>query len=158
MVQQRNIPVEPDVCRLVASRFGVHARQISGALNRLHAVYLTDGQPITFAVAEAALTDLLRLNRRDIRLHDIGRAVCETFGISEETLRSKSRVKQVAAPRMLAMWLARKYTRSALSEIGLYFGNHSHSSVISAQRKIDVLIHEDCMIAEALQKIERVLG
>ena len=158
MVRQQNVPMEAEVCRLIASRFGVHARQISGALNRLHLVYLTNGEPITAAVAEEALSDLLRLNRRDIRLPDIGKIVCETFGISESTLRSKSRVRQIAAPRMLAMWLARKYTRSALSEIGLYFGNHSHSSVIAAQRKIDRLIHDDKSMAETVQRIEQALG
>ena len=34
---------------------------------------------------------------------------------------------------MLAMWLARKHTRAALSEIGHYFGRRSHSTVVSAQ-------------------------
>jgi chromosomal replication initiator protein len=38
---------------------------------------------------------------------------------------------------MLAMWLARKHTRAALSEIGQYFGQRTHSTVISAQKKID---------------------
>jgi len=158
MIQQRKLPMDVEVCRLIASRFGVHARQISGALNRLHAVYLTNGEPVTVAVAEEALNDLLRLNRRDIRLSDISKIVSETFEISEETLRSKSRVKQIAAPRMLAMWLARKYTRSALSEIGLYFGNHSHSSVVSAQKKIDKQISKDKSIADTVQRIEQALG
>ena len=157
MVRQRELPMEAEVCRLIASRFGVHARQISGALNRLHMIHLTNGKPITMAIAEEALGDLLRLNRRDIRLPDIGKVVCETFGISEETLRAKSRVKQITTPRMLAMWLARKYTRSALSEIGLYFGI-AHSSVISAQHKIDQQIGSDKSITEAVQKIERILG
>ena len=158
MVKQRELPINAEVCRLIASRFGVHARQISGALNRLHAVYMITGEPITVAVAEEALSDLLRLNRRDIRLSDISKIVCETFEISEETLRSKSRVKQIAAPRMLAMWLARKYTRSALSEIGLYFGNHSHSSVISAQKKNDKQICNVKLIADTVQRIEQALG
>ena len=158
MVKQRELPMEPEVCRLIASRFGVHARQVSGALNRLYAVHLTTGEPITSAVAEEALGDLLRLNRRDIRLPDISKIVCETFGISEETLRSKSRVKQIAAPRQLAMWLARKYTRSALSEIGVYFGNRSHSSVIAAQKEIDKRIHKDKTMAEMVQRIEQALG
>ena len=158
MIRHRELPMDTEVCRLIASRFGVHARQISGALNRLHAVYLTNGKPITIAVAEEALSDLLRLNRRDIRLQDIGKIVSETFEISEETLRSKSRVRQIVTPRMLAMWLARKYTRSALSEIGLYFGNLSHSSVVAAQHKIDQQIGTDKTIAEAVQKIERMLG
>jgi chromosomal replication initiator protein len=158
MVKQRDLPMDAEVCRLIASRFGVHARQVSGALNRLYAVHLTTGKPITVATAEEALSDLLRLNRRDIRLPDISKIVCETFDISDETLRSKSRVKQIAAPRMLAMWLARKYTRSALSEIGLYFGNHSHSSVIAAQKKIDKQICTDKLMAETVQRIEQALG
>ena len=158
MVKQRELPMDTEVCRLIASRFGVHARQISGALNLLHAVYLTNREPITVATAEESLGDLLRLNRRNIRLSDISKIVCETYGISDETLRSKSRVKQISTPRMLAMWLARKYTRSALSEIGVYFGNHSHSSVISAQRKIDRQIGEDKAIAETVQRIEQALG
>ena len=116
------------------------------------------GEPITVAVAEEALGDLFRLNRRNIRLPDISKIVCETFSIDEETLRSKSRVKQIAAPRMLAMWLARKYTRSALSEIGVYFGNLSHSSVVAAQKKIDKQICEDKSIAETVQRIELALG
>jgi chromosomal replication initiator protein len=163
MVKQRELPVEPEVCRLVASRFGVHARKISGALSILHAVHmrnvhLKNDKPITVAVAEEALSDLLRLSRRDVRLQDIGKIVCETFGISEETLRSKSRVKQVSMPRMLAMWLARKYTRSALSEIGQYFGNRLHSTVSKAQQKIDERICKDATIAEVVQKIEQTLN
>jgi chromosomal replication initiator protein len=38
---------------------------------------------------------------------------------------------------MLAMFLARKHTRTALSEIGEYFGNRQHSTVISAQKKVE---------------------
>jgi chromosomal replication initiator protein len=158
MVRQKELPMESGVCRLIASRFGVHAWQISGALNTLYSVYLKNGKPITVEAAEEALSDLLRLNRRDIRLKEIGKIVSENFGISEETLRSKSRIKQVVTPRSLAMWLARKYTRSALSEIGLYFGNLTHSSVISAQQRIERQISEDPTIAEKVQKIERTLS
>jgi chromosomal replication initiator protein len=37
---------------------------------------------------------------------------------------------------MLAMWLARKYTRAALAEIGEFFGRRSHTTVISANKKV----------------------
>ena len=158
MVKQRELPLGDGVCRLIASRFGTNARQMLGALNCLHLHYLTSGEPMTLAAAEEALSDLLRLNSRNVRLPEISKLVSEEFGISEETLRSKSRSKQVVTPRMLAMWLARKYTRSALSEIGLYFGKRSHSSVHSAQKNIDKQICDDETIAEIVQKLERVLG
>lgn len=166
MVAQRQLSIGADVCRMVTARLGAHARQLSGALNRLHAVHLATGNEITLELAEETLADLIRGNRRNVRLKDIEQAVCDTFGISEESLQSKSRNKQIATPRMLAMWLARKYTRSGLSEIGKYFGNRSHSTVITAQKKVDAWvdlnnpIHADDFdmpIAEAIQKIERIL-
>ncbi|MDR2116831.1 MAG: chromosomal replication initiator protein DnaA [Planctomycetaceae bacterium] len=165
MVAQRQLPIGQDVCRMVTSRFGIHARQLSGALNRLHAVYLTRNEPITLEIAEETLSDLIRIQRRDVRLQDIEKVVCETFGLSEQSLQSKSRAKQIAAPRMLAMWLARKYTRSALSEIGKYFGDRSHSTVVTAQKKVDQWvdkkhpIHSELLnIAEMIQKIEQILS
>jgi chromosomal replication initiator protein len=164
MVAQRQLPIGQDVCRMVTSRLGVHARQLSGALNRLHAVYLTKNEPITLDIAEETLGDLIRIQRRDVRLQDIAKVVCETFGLSDQALQSKSRSKQVMAPRMLAMWLARKYTRSALSEIGKYFGDRTHSTVLIAQKRVDQWVDKNHPIhtehfnmTEMIQKIEQIL-
>ncbi len=64
------------------------------------------------------------------------RAVCEVLGIDAESLRSNRRTDAIAHSRMLAMWLARKHTRSALSEIGEFFGKRSHTTVIAANKKV----------------------
>ncbi len=37
---------------------------------------------------------------------------------------------------MLAMYLARRHTRSAYSEIGKHFGGRNHATVIAAERKV----------------------
>ena len=166
MVRQRDLPISEEVSRFVVSRLNTHARQLSGALNRLHASILADGKSITVKRAEDILDDLIRNNRKAVRLPDLEQAVCEIFGIAEDSLQTKSRSKQVSHPRMIAMWLARKYTRSALSEIGKYFGDRSHSTVVSAQKKVDKWINENtelvcfdqpCTVAEVIQKIERQL-
>ena len=166
MIRQRNMPISEEVSRFVVSRLSRHARQLSGALNRLHTKYLSSNKPITVSVAEDVLDDLIRCNRKAVRLADIDKIVCETFGIGQQSLQSKSRAKQVAYPRMLAMWLARKYTRSALSEIGRYFGDRTHGTVVSAQKKVESWINdntkldcfdEQCPISEVLQKVERLL-
>ena len=166
MIAQRSVPITEEVSRFVVSRLNTHARQLSGALNRLHTTFLTSGKPITIAMAEEVLDDLIRCNRKAVRLPDIEKVVCETFGIGNQSLQSKSRAKQVAYPRMLAMWLARKYTRNALSEIGKYFGDRTHSTVVSAQKKVENWINENaeldcfdqhCSISDVLQKVERLL-
>lgn len=67
---------------------------------------------------------------------------------------------------MLAMWLARKYTRAALSEIGEFFGRNSHSTVISAQRRVEKMItqhsriemaNRPCHVDEAIRRLETAL-
>jgi chromosomal replication initiator protein len=136
LVRRAKIEMPREVRHYVAKHFAGSARQLSGAINRLHAASLAHRQPIERGMAELALADLVRHNAPLIGLADIESAICQTFGLEADTLRSDSRVKAVAQPRMLAMWLARKHTRSALSEIGDYFGRRTHSTVISAQRKV----------------------
>jgi chromosomal replication initiator protein len=166
MVTARNLPISDDVCRFVVSRLTTHARQLSGALNRLHAVLLTAGTPMTVTAAENALQDLIRNNIKSVKMQDIEKAVCETFQLGSHSLQSKSRTKKVSHPRMLAMWLARKYTRSALSEIGQYFGDRSHSTVVSAQKKVDQWLAENAemdtsefsdSVSEIIKKVENIL-
>ena len=95
------------------------------------------GRPISLAMAEEALADLIGQSARAVRLPDIEKAVCEVFGLEPASLQSDVKGKRVSHPRMLAMWLARKHTRAALSEIGHFFGHRSHSTVVSAQKRVD---------------------
>ena len=167
MALERRIALSDEVCRFVVSRFTTHARQLSGALNRLYVAHLTTGAPIDVPFAQEALADLIASNVRAVKLEDVERVVQETFGLDDEELKSKSRSKRCADPRALAMWLARKHTRSALAEIGAYFGGRRHSAVLSAQKKVDRLLKTNGSIengsaafdvADAIERLERALA
>ncbi len=137
MAKRMELHVPVDVQQFVASRLTNHARELSGALCRLSATSQSLGRPISLAMAEEALADLFAHSSRVVRLHDIEKAVCEVFGLEPASLQSDVKGKRVSHPRMLAMWLARKHTRAALSEIGHFFGRRSHSTVVSAQKRVD---------------------
>ena len=129
--------VPEEVEAFIASNFTNQSRELQGALNRLHAASMAHNRPITLALAEEVLSELIDYQGRVVKLADIDRAVCSVCGLDSQTLQSNCKAKTVSHPRMLAMWLARKHTRAPLSEIGGYFGRRSHSTVISAQKKID---------------------
>jgi len=110
--------------------------------------------------------ELARYGSRPVKLADVEKAVCEVFGIEPADLRSDRKSRATHEPRMLAMWLARKYTRAAWSEIGHYFGRRSHSTVISAHRRVERLISSQgciglndrpCGVEEAIRRLEAVL-
>ncbi|MCY2988447.1 MAG: DnaA/Hda family protein [Planctomycetota bacterium] len=141
-----DMAVPEEVLQFVAAQVVGDARQLAGALNRLQAASNALSRPISVALAETALTDIVRATRRIVRLPDIETAICDVFGIDSKSLQSGRKSKLLSQPRMLAMWLARKYTRAAFSEIGDYFGGRSHSTVISAQKKVASWMDDDAAI------------
>lgn len=158
--------ISGSVADYVAAHFTSHARELSGALKRLEASSLALQRPITLELAEECLADLVQQHQQPVRLPDIEKAVCEVFGLQPESLKSSRKGKEVSYPRMLAMFLARKYTRMPLSEIGNFFGQRTHSTVISAQKKISSLIadgsaltaaHGPWKVDEAIRRIEEQL-
>ena len=162
-VSKREWTLEEAVQDLVANRMTDSPREIFGALNRLQATEIATENPITLAAAEDALADLFLYQGRTIRLIDIEKAVCDTFGLEPKSLRSARKIKSIVQPRMLAMWLARKYTRRGLTEIGTYFGNRSHATVISAQKRVNDWMHRGdvvqlanhaCPIEDAIRRVE----
>ena len=166
MSRRFDLDLPPDVAQFIASRLTNHARELSGALCRLQATSRALGQRITLRLAEEALAEMIRGSRCVVRLADIDEAVCRTFGIDHSELQSGRTAKGVTHPRMLAMWLARKHTRNALTEIGQYFGRRSHSTVISAQKRVERwlaaghslrLADRTWDVDEAIRQVERRL-
>jgi chromosomal replication initiator protein len=166
LARRMSVELDHAVVELIARQIAGSARLLSGAINRLAAVGMAVGKPVTVELAEATLAEFCRQHVPPVRLADIQRAVCEVFGVESASLRSSSKTRSVAGPRMLAMWLARRYTRAALSEIGDYFGGRSHSTVVSAKRKLDDLITSGgeivvgdraCHVEDAVRRIEAAL-
>jgi chromosomal replication initiator protein len=94
------------------------------------------GRPIDSALACEAVADLLRHAVRVVRLADVDGAVCRVLGLGAGALQSKQRAWAVSHPRMLAMYLARKHTAAAYSEIGQHFGGRNHSTAVAAEKKV----------------------
>jgi chromosomal replication initiator protein len=167
MAKRMKLNVPADVQNVIAARLTSHARELSGALCRLLATSESLGRPISLEMAEEALSDLIGQSSRAVRLPDIEKAVCEVFGLEPACLQSDVKGKRVSHPRMLAMWLARKHTRAALSEIGHFFGRRSHSTVVSAQKRVDGWMSSGCpldlaerhwAIDDAIRQVERRLA
>jgi chromosomal replication initiator protein len=116
------------------------AREVAGAINKLELRSLAYGDPIDELTVERVADEINRVATPPVKLADIQRAVCGVFGVDAASLCSARRTKNVSEPRMLAMWLARRLTGSAWSEIGDHFGRRSHSTVIAAHRRVERML------------------
>ncbi|MEO2011595.1 MAG: DnaA/Hda family protein [Pirellulaceae bacterium] len=161
-----SLVLSSSVKRLIAELATGDARRLAGAVHRLEVASEAYHCDVTLEFAERMLRDLFQAHQRVIGLRDIEDAVCEAFGVDKNCLRSSRRDRVATHPRMLAMWLARKHTRAGLAEIGRFFGKRSHSTVISADKKVQSMVGSGscfetlqgpCHVEDAIARIERRL-
>ncbi len=163
---EADITMDDDAAALIATQITTGARELRGALHRIQAMSAAFSEPITRALVARALAELARHSTRNVRLVDVQKVVCDAFGVEPAQLRSDRKGRSVSEPRMVAMWLARKYTRAPWSEIGQFFGRQSHSTVISAHRRVEKLIaqqgqigmaDQSCHVDDAIRRLETAL-
>lgn len=130
------------ICQISARAIG-DGRLLKGIVKRLMATSYINEHPLTWDECWNAIFDLIQATQPIVRLGDIERVVCEVFGLEPESLQSDRKTRQVSQPRMLAMFLARKYTPAAYQEIGEYFGNRRHSTVISAEKTVSAWLADN---------------
>ena len=134
--QQRKFALPLEVRELIAQHMTRDVRRIQGAINRLFAVSFSLKEKVTMHMAQDVLGDLLAFSSIGASIKGIEQAVCDFCGVKSTEIRSSSRRKRVCVARMLAMYLARRHTGAAFSEIGDHFGNRKHSTAIAAQKKV----------------------
>jgi len=137
------IQIPADVLELIAQKSRLNIRELEGSLNRVTAYAMLHGQAVTVDVAAAALEDLVTTAPTTREPPVILEAVARHFGVSVEELRSKSRQKDIVAPRHLAMYLLREDTRLSYSQIGTLLGGRDHTSVLHACEKIGLQIEQN---------------
>ncbi len=158
--------LDRDVQEFVASHFRTNVREIEGALHCLKAHAEFTRSAIDLASAQQALAELMKHSTKTVTLVEVEQAICQTFDVKPDQLRSPVRTRSVSQPRMLAMYLARKYSGAAYDAIGEHFGGRNHSTVMSAERKVQTWIDQGCTflfagrpwrIVDAIRAIEQRL-
>ncbi len=76
--------------------------------------------------------------------------VAARFGISVLDLTSRRRMRRIARPRQVAMWLARHTTPCSLPEIGRAFGGRDHTTVMAALWRVEELCIADPVFADVV--------
>ena len=85
-----------------------------------------------------------------LAISDIQEHVSAHFKLPRSAMISQDRKFDVAHPRQVAMYLARKLTKRSTTEIGMRFGGRDHTTVIHAEWNVR---HNDELLraAEACQ-------
>ena len=137
--QYPGLTLSNGVLEFLAHRITTNVRVLEGALTRLFAFASLVGREITLDLAQDCLADILRASDRKVTIEEIQRKVAEHYNIRLADMIGPKRVRTIARPRQVAMYLSKHMTTRSLPEIGRRFGGRDHTTVIHAVRQIERL-------------------
>ncbi len=155
--QYQGLVIVDGVLEFLAHRISTNVRVLEGALMRLFAFASLVGREITLELTQDCLADILRASDRKVTVEEIQRLVSEHYNIRLSDLIGPKRVRTIARPRQVAMYLAKQLTSRSLPEIGRRFGGRDHTTVMHGVRRIEELKGHDNQIAEDLEMLRRSL-
>lgn len=134
--EEHLIKFDNEILSFIANNIVSNVRKLEGALTRLLTYSSLTGKRITVELAEQILSPLLEeetVSRLSVDM--IQKKVAEYFDLRVSDLTGNKRPKNIAIPRMIAMYLCRKMTSKSLPEIGDSFARN-HATVIHAVNRI----------------------
>ena len=155
--QYRGLVLADGVLEFLAHRITTNVRVLEGALTRLFAFASLVGREITLELAQDCLADILRASDRKLTIEEIQRKVAEHYNIRLSDMIGPKRVRTIARPRQIAMYLAKQLTPRSLPEIGRRFGGRDHTTIMHGVRKIEELMATDSQLNDDLQMLRRLL-
>ncbi|MBV9674374.1 MAG: chromosomal replication initiator protein DnaA [Verrucomicrobia bacterium] len=135
--QALHVQLAPEVLEFLAQRVRSNVRRLEGALMRVASFASLSGREVSRETVEQLLRDILQEEARKIvTIDQIQRKVAEHFDVRLADMTSKRRPANIAFPRQVAMYLARRHTKASLNEIGDAFGGRDHGTVLHACKAV----------------------
>ncbi len=156
-IYRDGLEISPEVVNYVAENVCDNVRDLEGVLASLLAYStLTDAQ-VDMALAEQVVGRIVQVKEHTIAFDTITSQVCNHFNISEKMVYSKSRKREIAQARQVAMYLAKQLTDKSLSEIGAAMGNRNHATVLHSIRNVSDQMEYDSFLRRSVKQIENAL-
>ena len=115
--------IDEDVLHYIATNFSKDVRKLEGALNRLifYAINFGDSKHIDFKMAVGAFKTQ-PISDKELSCNKIKKVVADYYGLTKQQLVSKSRTRNIANARHIAIFLCRKHLDLPFNRIGEEFG------------------------------------
>ena len=108
---------------------------------------------INVELAKKALEDIITEKKKKITPQLVIETVEKRFNLKEGDLKSKSKSKNIAFPRQIAMYVLNEYTDLTYKQIGEAFGGLDHTTVLYGCNKIKSGKDEDPSVNSAINDI-----
>ncbi len=163
-----HVALPPEVCHFIAQHIFSNVRKMEGALIRLGAHASLLRQKISLDFAKATLADLIETPLHSTndpgslvpanQIEKVFQKICTMSQVSRSDLKSSARANRIVRARQMSMYLLKELTDMSLTEIGVQFGNRTHSAIHNSLKQIKKKMVTDDVLRQQLQLVKEDLA
>jgi chromosomal replication initiator protein len=146
-----------DALDLIAQSIQNNIRELESAFTRVLTFSRLSNARITKSFAKEVLSEIYDTKARDVGPDDIKKAVASYFSIKVSDLESPARVRSIAYPRHIAIYLVRNMLGYSLPDTGKQFGDRDHTTVMNSLKKIQADLMKNKELQSTIDKIKQSL-
>lgn len=152
------VEMPEEIVEYVAKNIKSNIRELEGAIISLIAQSSFNHREVTLELAKQVVEKFVKNIKREVSIDYIQKVVSDYFQLDVETLQSKTRKRDVVQARQLAMFFAKKFTKSSLATIGSQIGDRDHATVLHACKTVDNLVSTDKQFKKYVEDIHKKLS
>lgn len=155
-----DINIPDDVVCYVAKSVNTNVRELEGVVNSLIAQSTLAHREITLELAVELVSQFIKTTKREVTIDHIKHTVCQAMNIDMASLESKSRKRDIALARQVAMYFAKTLTQNySLQHIGSQIAGRDHSTVLHSCKTVSNLMDTDRKFCSLVDEIKvKILG
>ncbi|MBF0586025.1 chromosomal replication initiator protein DnaA [Prosthecochloris sp. N3] len=154
-LEQNGVTLDSNIVDFIATNVTQNVRELEGCIVKLLAAHSLFNQEIDLAFTKSTLKDIIRIQAKQLTLDTIEKAVCSYFSITPNDLKGKSKKKEIATGRQIAMYLSKELTDSSLKTIGLHFGGRDHSTVIHGCSTVSKKMEKSMEMRNTVEELKK---
>lgn len=154
-IYNEGITMPKEVLEYIAHNLDNNVRELEGALISLLAQSSLNRKEIDLDLAKQTMENLVKNAAREISIEFIQKVVCEFYNLPVDTVKSKTRKREIVQARQIAMYFAKDFTKASLKNIGSHFGNRDHSTVIHACQTVNDLMDTDKKFRHDVDELQK---
>ncbi len=157
-VYNEGIQLPKEVNEYLAYSITSNVRELEGALISLLAQSSLNKKLITLELAKTMIDKFVKSTAREVSIDYIQKVVCDYFDLAIDTMKSKTRKREVVQARQIAMFFAKSMTKSSLATIGMHCGGKDHATVLHACRTVNNLMDTDKRFKAYIEELEKKIS
>ncbi|MCQ2400767.1 MAG: chromosomal replication initiator protein DnaA [Lachnospiraceae bacterium] len=157
--EAEGVELPEEVIKFIATNIKSNIRILEGALRKLLLRRKLTNEEITVEMAEECLKDMIRGNDgpEPVSAQKIINVVCDHFNIPEKEFLSQRKIKEIAFPRQIAMYLCCENLEVSQKAIGKILGGRDHSTIIHGRDKIIAEMRTDPQLRNTIETLNKKL-